>query len=116
MGITHAFGLSLMDFVAFSILAGDLTRLFLAVHRGGYGQEPQSWQAFDITLKMVGVEYFHAHHLVAATDAQYRSTFTMRSHNSLGTTVTAQFVEVVQGRFCARQDDDVGFLDVPMLF
>ena len=36
----------------------------------------------------------------------------MCPHDSLGATVATQFIQVVQGRFGAWQDDDVGLLDI----
>ena len=61
---------------------------------------------------MVGVKHFHTHHLVTAADAQHGSTLAVSPHDGLGTAVATQLIQVVQGGFCTRQDDDVGFLDI----
>ena len=101
-----------MDFVAHTILATDLARLLVTVHCGGRGQQPQARQALDVAFHVVRVEHFHAHHLVAATDAQHCRPLAMGPDDGLGTAVAPQFIQVMQGGFGARQDDDVGLLDI----
>ena len=89
-----------------------MTGDFLAAHRGGDGQEAEAWEAPDVALHMVGIANLDAHELVAAADAQYGSTIAMSLDDGLGTAVTAQFIEIVERRFCARQDDDVRLVDI----
>ena len=89
-------------------MAGDLP----ATHRGGDGQEAEAWEALDVALHMVGIANLDAHELVAATDAQYGSTIAMSLDDGLGTAVATQFIEVVERRFGARQDDDVRLVDI----
>ena len=105
-------GFALVYLVALPILAGDLAGLLVAVHCGGHGQQAQARQPFDITLHVVGVQHFNAHHLVATADAHYSGPLATGPYNSLGATVAAQFIQVVQGGLGAGQDDDVGLLDV----
>ena len=89
-------------------MTGDL----LAAHRGGDGQEAEAWEALDVALHMIGIANLDAHELVAATDAQYGSTIAMSLDDGLGTAVATQFIEVVERRFGARQDDDVRLVDI----
>ena len=89
-------------------MAGDL----LAAHRGGDGQEAEAWEALNVALHMIGIANLDAHELVAATDAEHRSTVAMSLDDGLGATVAAQFHEVVERRLRAGQDDDVRPTDV----
>ena len=104
-----------MDLITLSILTFHLPRHFLATHRGGDGQKAEAWEALDVALHMNGVANLDAHELVAAADAQYGSTIAMSLDDGLGTAVatqSTQFIEIVERRFGARQDDDVRLVDI----
>lgn len=60
----------------------------------------------------IGVAHLDTHHLITATDAQYRRPFTVGTDDGLRTTVATQLVEVVERGLGARQDDDISLEQV----
>ena len=61
---------------------------------------------------MIGVAHLDAHHLVASTDSQHRSPVSMSLDDSLGTSVTTQFVEIMKCGFSTRKDDNICLADI----
>ena len=100
------------DGAATTELRLHLTGALLTTHDGSRRQQSEAWQALDVALHMIRVANLHAHQLVTATDAQYRSPLTTSTHDGLRTTVTTEFVEVAQRRFGTRQNDDIRLGDV----
>ena len=93
--------------VATTILTHHLTCHLLARHGRGGGQQSQSRQTVDIPFHMLGVAHLPTHHLITATDAHDGGSLTMRPNNRLCHSVAAQFVEVAEGGFATRDEDDV---------
>ena len=89
-------------------MAGELG----ATHGGGDGQKAETRKALDVSLDMIGVAHLDTHHLITATDAQYRHPFTVGTDDGLRTTVATQLVEVVERGLGARQDDDISLEQV----
>ena len=90
----------------------DLSRHLLPTHCGGYRQESEARQTFDITLHMIRVAHLHTHQLVPTTDAQYGGTLAMSLHDGLCHPITTQLIEVVERRFRSRDNDDVSLADI----
>ena len=94
------------------MLCCDLAGNLLPAHYCGYWKQTEAWQSFNVSLYMVGVTHLDAHHLVAAADAEHCCPFTVCFDDSLRTSIAAELIEVVQGGFGARQNDDVGLVKV----
>ena len=93
-------------------LERDLLGGFLCSHGGVDGQQTESWQMLDVTLDAFRVVNGLTQHLITSTDADDHLSVTMGTLDGLCASVATQFHEVVECRFCTRQDDDVGLTDI----
>ena len=89
------------------LLGGLLLR-----HRGVDRQQTQARQTGDGALDAFGVVDRLSQHLIATTDSDDLLAIAVSTQNGLCTTVAAQFQQVVECRLGARQNDDVGLLQV----
>ena len=96
LSITEGMCLPHVDLIALTIFALYLTGEFLTTHRGGDRQQTKSWEAFDISFHMIWITHLDTHQLITATDTQHRSSFPISLHDGLSTTISTQFVKVVQ--------------------
>ena len=76
------------------------------------GQQSQAGQTANGAFDTVRVADGLSQHLITTTDAHHGTTLAVCLQDSLSTTIAAQFQQVVERGFRARQDDDVGTLQV----
>ena len=61
---------------------------------------------------MIRITHLNTHHLITTTNTKNGGAFTLDPDNSLGTPVASQFIEVVQGGFRSREDNNVSLPDI----
>ena len=93
-------------------LKRHLSGHLLTAHRRRDRQQAKTGQTFDVTLHVLRIAHLDPHHLIAATDTKHGSAMAMGLQYGLCTTVTAQFIKVVERRLRAGQDDDICLSEV----